>query len=100
MSSVTVFNNEVEQSLRTLKKSIQQEGIFSILKLRRYNRSQAEVGRIKMVARIKKYMRIHNQKKLSNLIGTANQESYDVSSSNTIDMNYLAILDTNINSSN
>ena len=53
MVQVTVINNDVNQSLKVLKKKMQREGIFREMKLRRHHeknsemnaRRQAEAGR-------------------------------------------------------
>ena len=42
MVQVTVINNDVNQSLKVLKKKMQREGIFREMKLRRHHEKNSE----------------------------------------------------------
>ena len=64
---VTVHNNDINKALRTLKKKMQNEGIFNELRERTGFKSRGEKRRLEKAAGRRRYLR--NQKKLKDARG-------------------------------
>ena len=64
---VVVHNNDITKSLRTLKKKMQNEGIFNELRERTGFKSRGERRRLEKAAGRRRYLR--NQKKLTDSRG-------------------------------
>ena len=64
---VVVHNNDINKALRTLKKKMQNEGIFNELRERTGFKSRGEKRRLEKAAGRRRYLR--NQQKLKNARG-------------------------------
>ena len=64
---VVVHNNDITKALRTLKKKMQNEGIFNELRERTGFKSRGERRRLEKAAGRRRYLR--NQQKLKNARG-------------------------------
>ena len=61
MVQVTVINNDVNQSLKVLKKKMQREGIFREMKLRRHHEKNSEKMQREGIFREMKLRRCHEK---------------------------------------
>ena len=64
---VVVHNNDITKALRTLKKKLQNEGVFNELRERTGFKSRGEKRRLEKAAGRRRYLR--NQQKLKNARG-------------------------------
>ena len=64
---VIVHNNDINKALRTLKKKLQNEGVFNELRERTGFKSRGERRRLEKAAGRRRYLR--NQQKLKNARG-------------------------------
>ena len=64
---VIVHNNDINKALRTLKKKLQNEGVFNELRERTGFKSRCEKRRLEKAAGRRRYLR--NQKKLKDARG-------------------------------